>query len=114
MNIQMIKADVVKSSNAMNDIADVLAKFDFTGPMEKLGSAMPGAQSAGGAKSLSAEWKRDQDRWVKGAREHHKASMQDANHIEASDVAAAQEGQRQTSTVSASAGLNFESKLGPI
>ncbi|MEU6137580.1 hypothetical protein [Nocardioides sp. NPDC047086] len=114
MDIQMIKTDVVKSSNAMNDIADALAKFDFAGPLEDLGSAMPGGQSAGGAKSLSAEWKRDQDSWVKAARDHQKASMQDANHIEATDVGAAEEGRRQTSTVSASAGLNLENKLGPI
>lgn len=115
MNIKIIKADVVKSANAMGEIAGVVAKLDFAEPMEMLSGGFPGCVSAGGATSLQAEWKSDQGGWVKSAREHRQTSIDDANHIEAADDATAVAGARQRSDImSPAVQEQLSSKLGPI
>lgn len=114
MNIQIIKADVIKSAEAMTDIADALKKLDFAGPLNKLGSAMPGGETAGGSKKLSSEWKDDQHRWVTEARRHHDRSIADAKQIEEADISTAQVGARQQSALDSGARSRMESKLGTI
>lgn len=114
MNIQIIKADVIKSAEAMNDIADALKRLDFVGPMHKLGSAMSGGATVGGSQKLASEWRDDQHRWVTEAGHHRDRSVADAKRIEEADVVTAQEGARQQSALDAGARSRLESKLGTI
>lgn len=95
MNVEIVVSQVKTAANSIGTAADAVEGLDLEGPMGKVASALPGSTVVGAANGLKAEWKADQTKWVKDARDHKTTTVADANAIAEADTQTAQAAKSQ-------------------
>lgn len=99
MNVEIVVPQVKTAARSIGTAADAVAGLDLQGPMGKISSALPGSTAVGAANGLKAEWKSDQDKWVKDARDHKQATITAADAIQEADTITAQQAKNQRETM---------------
>lgn len=99
MNVEIVVPQVKRAANSIGTAADAVAGLDLEGPMGKVAAAMPDSTVVGAANGLKGEWKSDQDKWVKDARDHKRATIDAANAIVETDTISAQAAKNQRETM---------------
>ena len=95
MNVEIVVPQVKNAARSIRTAAEAVAGLDLEGPMAKVAAALPGSTVVGAANGLKAEWKSDQDKWVKAAREHKTTTVADADAIVEADTITAQAAKNQ-------------------
>lgn len=99
MNVEIVVPQVKTAARSIGTAADAVAGLDLEGPMGKVASALPDSTVVGAANGLKGEWKSDQDKWVKDARDHKQATIAAADAIQEADTITAQAAKNQRETM---------------